>query len=169
MQDARIPEWWVSQPVAIPFFNGEYLPFTITVDATDDLYSVDVTDAVRSFLALSSADREVAAPLVFKNYTDFADAVGDLDVEIADAAKVWEHVKVAEIYVDRRHHGDQDVYVKVACECDWEVEHGLQLIFRCGSLLIRVSDQDGHLTHADAYDLPEGAEAAPGAAADGVA
>ncbi len=154
-QDTRIPEWWVSKPVAVPFFNGQRLPFTITVDATDDVYSADVIDAVRSFLALGSGDRELAAPLVFKNFTDFADAVSDLDVEIDDAAKVWEHVKVTQIYVDRRHRRDQDVYVKVACECGWEVEHGLQLIFRRGSQLIRVSEQDGHLTHADADDLPE--------------
>ena len=50
------------------------------------------------------------------------------------------------------------VYVQVACECAWESEHGLQLVFRQGATLSRVSDQDGHLTHADAYDLPEDQE-----------
>lgn len=41
------------------------------------------------------------------------------------------------------------------CECDWEEEHGLQLVFRQGKKLTRISDQDGHLTEADAYDKPD--------------
>jgi len=43
----------------------------------------------------------------------------------------------------------------VACECDWEPEHGLQLVFRQGRKLTRISAQDGHLTEADAYDKPD--------------
>lgn len=47
------------------------------------------------------------------------------------------------------------VYVQIAAECDWEPEHGLQIIYRRGVEFCRVSDQDGHLTYSDAYDLPE--------------
>lgn len=43
------------------------------------------------------------------------------------------------------------MYVAVDCRCDWEEEHGLQLVFRQGRMLTRVSDQDGHLTEAHAY------------------
>ena len=43
----------------------------------------------------------------------------------------------------------------MACECEWEQEHGLQLVFRQGKKLTRVSDQDGHLTKADAYGIPD--------------
>jgi hypothetical protein len=31
----------------------------------------------------------------------------------------------------------------------------LQIVYRRGSELSRVSAQDGHLTHTDAFDLPE--------------
>jgi hypothetical protein len=96
-----------------------------------------------------------ASDRVFKNYQDFADAVEDVGVEIEDSASVWNHVRPTGIYLDRRHRRDKDIYVQVACNCDWEIEHALQLVFRRGSKLIRVSEQDGHLTHADAYDLPE--------------
>jgi len=45
--------------------------------------------------------------------------------------------------------------VKICAECTWEPEHGLQIVYREGSVLSRVSDQDRHLTHADAHGLPE--------------
>lgn len=45
--------------------------------------------------------------------------------------------------------------MQIAAECDWEPEHGLLIVYRNGNELSRVSDQDGHLTHTDAYDLPE--------------
>jgi len=43
----------------------------------------------------------------------------------------------------------------IAAECDWEREHGLQIIYRHGCELSRVSAQDGHVTHTDAFGLPE--------------
>lgn len=165
--DADAPEWWVSQPVAVPFLDGQRVSFTVTAEATDGVYPPDVAEAVRQFLALGPDDRAAAAPLVFQNYADFADAVTEVEVEIDGPAAVWDHVRVTGIHVDRRPRRDRDVYVQVTCNCDWEVEHGLQLVFRRGSRLVRVSDQDGHLTRADAYDLPEDHDAEPGAAAGG--
>ena len=50
---------------------------------------------------------------------------------------------------------DGDRSISISAECDWEVEHGLQMVFRGGGRLSRVSDQDGHLTHSDVYDTPE--------------
>jgi hypothetical protein len=35
----------------------------------------------------------------------------------------------------------------------------LQLVFRQGRQLTRVSGQDGHLTHADAYNVPDSEDA----------
>ena len=57
--------------------------------------------------------------------------------------------------MSRRAYQEQDIYVQVACECDWEQEHGLQLVFRQGKKLTRISDNDGHLTEADAYGKPD--------------
>jgi hypothetical protein len=68
---------------------------------------------------------------------------------------VWDFVKPTEIHISRRHHGDRLVYVEILCECRWEIEHGLAVIYRNGSTLSRVSEQDGHLTTSDAFDFPE--------------
>ena len=69
--------------------------------------------------------------------------------------EVWAHLQPTAIHVSRRHRRDQRVYVQITAECDWEPEHGLQIVYCEGNRLVRVSDQDGHLTHTDAYDLPE--------------
>jgi hypothetical protein len=161
-QHPDVPEWWVSQPIPVPFLSGQRVSFTLMVEDADGVYPPDVSDAIERFLALNPTDREATNEPVYKKYTDFADAVSEIEVDIPSAARVWDHVRVTEIYVDRRNRRDKDVYVQVACNCDWEVEHGLQVVFRRGSRLVRVSDQDGHLTHADAYDLPEDQDAEPG-------
>ena len=80
---------------------------------------------------------------------------GELELAIARPEDVWKHVRITEIGVCRRGHGDRALYVQVAAECDWDGEHGLQLVYRRGGELNRVSDQDGHLTTCDAEGLPE--------------
>jgi hypothetical protein len=47
------------------------------------------------------------------------------------------------------------MYVQIACQCDWEQEHELQLVFRQGRKLTRISYFDGHLTESDAYGKPD--------------
>ena len=69
--------------------------------------------------------------------------------------EIWKFVHPQEIYVTRRSYNDCDIYVQITCECDWEQEHGLQLVFRQGRKLTRVSEQGGHLTEADAFDIPD--------------
>jgi hypothetical protein len=41
---------------------------------------------------------------------------------------------------------DGRVYLSVECECSWEIEHGLQLVFRDGRAISRIGPYDGHLT-----------------------
>jgi hypothetical protein len=42
---------------------------------------------------------------------------------------------------------DQRVYVSVECECDWEPEHGLQIVFRDGATVTKVGPYDGHVVY----------------------
>jgi hypothetical protein len=153
--DSDIPEWLVSEPVSVPYFDGRLLTFTL-----DGLTEVDVHDvqcAVSAFLAMDSAARLEASPYVFGNYQKMVDAVGEgqFEWQVASAEAIWTHVHPSAVFVSRRHRRDQLIYVQITAECDWEEEHGLQIVYRRGGELSRVSDQDGHLTHADAYDVPE--------------
>ncbi|HTM45960.1 MAG TPA: hypothetical protein VL137_13460 [Polyangiaceae bacterium] len=154
--DKSIPEWLVSEPTETAYFPGTKLVFVFE-NILEDTNTEEFASAARAFLNLTVADRDLATSHVFKNFTDFANAVGpeDVHVKIARQADVWRHVHPTAVHVSRRPYGDKSVYVQITAECDWEPEHGLQITYRHGNNLRRVSQQDGHLTHTDAYDLPE--------------
>lgn len=153
--DPTIPEWLVSEPISIPFLSDQKLSFTLDgLEAADE---ADVKNAINAFLALTQDARNAAAPFVFANYRRMAGLVGeeDLGCRIASERDVWPHVQFSEVFVSQQHHGDKAIYVQIMAECDWEPEHGLQLVYRGGKELTRVSEQDGHLTNTDACDLPD--------------
>ena len=147
----------LSRPTVVPYLSNRKL-VSIFDGLEKDVAPDDFSQAVGRFLSLTVQDREQATQYVYKHFRDFVDAVGEdeVDLRVDSPAQIWRHVKPTEIYVKRRYYGDKKVYVKIAAECDWEQEHGLQIIYRDGMQLSRVSDQDGHLAHADAYALPEG-------------
>lgn len=150
-----IPEWLISEPVAIPYFDGKLLSFT--VDGLGQSDKRDIERAIQSFLALTTSDRLAATKYVYRNYQQIADVADDddLNCNITSEAEVWDHVRAEELFVSRRPRLDRLIYIQIGCNCDWEPEHGLQIVYRQGALLSRVSAQDGHLTYSDAYDVPE--------------
>jgi hypothetical protein len=161
-QHKEFDNWWVSKGVAVPFFDGTALAVTFTGyrPEEDAAFIADADSALRNFLSLGEADRLQISGHVHRNCTDFLEDVGYDEIDaplhaIKTAEEIWAFVHPQEIYVKRRHRRDRDVYITVACECDWEEEHGLQLVFRQGRQLTMVSGQTGHLTHADAYNVPD--------------
>ena len=151
-----IDDWLVSNLMPVEYFDGLKLQFIIE-NIQDEETPEDFEHAIKSFLSLSGEDRPIAAQYIFQYYQRTIQLFG-LDVvglAIPESSIVWQHIQVTEIYVTRRYYADKGVYLQVICECDWEPEHGLQLVFRKGNILSRVSGQDGHLATADAYALPE--------------
>ena len=161
-QDETSSDWWVSSDVKIPFFDNEEFQITFMdfEPKKDKTFIEEADKALTNFFKLAGKDRNAISELVYKNCMDFLDSTeleeGDEEFrQITDKNEIWNFVNPTEIYVTRRDRRDKDIYVQVACECDWEEEHGLQLVFRQGRKLTRISDQDGHLTEADAYDIPD--------------
>lgn len=150
-----IRKWLISSPIDIPYFDG--LPLVMILDGLEDADDNEAIDAIESFLRLGPEDRLAASPYVYKNYLRIADVADDKDLgcRIDSDAEVWSHVRPSELFVSRRSRRDGAIYVQITADCDWEPEHGLQIVYRRGSELSRVSDLDGHLTHSDAYDLAE--------------
>lgn len=158
-QEDRFPDWWKSEEIEIPFFDNEKLTITfMDFEPDHDKKFIDEADqALINFLKLNLSDRNLISDLAYQNCMDFLDAVvfDEADEplrQIKNHNEIWEFIQPTEIYITRRPYKEQDIYVQVACECDWEQEHGLQLVFRQGKKLTRISEQDGHLTEADAYD-----------------
>ncbi len=130
----------------------------------DEAFARQADKALESFLQFSATDRLTISKYVYANCKEFLDEVGfDLHDQplhnIKEDSEIWNFIHPKEIYVSRRDRRDRDIYILVACECDWEKEHGLQLVFRQGKKLTRVSAQDGHLTEADADDKPDDQDA----------
>ena len=86
--------------------------------------------------------------------------VGEDDIPVAmrnlnSHDEIWDFVTPMCIYATRRPYKEKDIYINLTCSCEWEKEHGLQLVFRQGKKITRVSQEDGHLTDADAYGKPD--------------
>lgn len=154
-RDPHIPEWLVSEPLPIPFFDGQKL--SVTIEGLKESDQNEIEDAISSFLRMGRVDRLAISGYVFANYQQTAEQVSedDLGCHIESEQAVWEHLQPCAIYISRRHRRDCAIYLLIGANCDWEPEHGLQIVYRRGSELVRVSQQDGHLTHTDANDLPE--------------
>ncbi|WP_407939254.1 DUF6985 domain-containing protein [Microbulbifer thermotolerans] len=45
----------------------------------------------------------------------------------------------------RRPYGDKLVYISLECSCDWEREHGLQIVFKQGLYVNKIGPLDGIL------------------------
>ncbi len=161
-QDDDFPDWWKSKEISIPFFDNDKLTITFTdfEPEHDKTFINEAEQALTNFLKFNATDRNSISELAYKNCMDFLDAVGFNEADeplrqISNKDEIWNFIQPTEIYVTRRPYKEQDIYIQITCECDWEQEHGLQLVFRQGKKLTRISDQDGHLTEADAYAKPD--------------
>lgn len=161
-QNSECSDWWESKKIEVPFFDHQKLAMTfMSFEPENDHTFINEADqALTYFFKLGAEDRNSISELAYKNCMDFLEAVEFDEADeplrqIKDKNDIWKFIYPNGIYLKRRHRNDKDIYVVVDCECDWEQEHGLQLVFRQGKRLTRISDIDGHLTSADAYNMPD--------------
>ncbi len=162
IQDRQLPSWWKSAATEIPFFGNQQLTITFTdFDPEADTTFMEEADvALTNFLSLTNDDRKLISKHAYDNCMQFLDTVDRDEADnsfrqIVDENEIWNFIQPTEIFLARRYRRDKDIYLSIDCECDWEREHGLQLVFRQGKKLTRISSIDGHLTEADAYDSPD--------------
>jgi hypothetical protein len=144
-------DWW-STTTMIPLV-GLALPVTFAEFNPQDRAQAPrlakANTALTAFLKLGPADRRVAGTKVIANCHAYIDAVGaetwnDAMARCDDPDHIWDFVHPQHVYIEW-HDDTRRMYVTLACNCDWEEEHGLQLVYRDGAMLTRVSEQDGHL------------------------
>lgn len=145
VRDNHFPDWWKSEKIAIPFFDMEQLPITfIDLEPEQDKTFIENADLVlTNFFTLRQKDRESISHLIYKSEKLEA------TLHLQNENEIWNHIYPSQIYISRRPE-DQQIYVQVGCGCDWNEEHGLQLVFKQGHELSRISEIDGHLTDEDA-------------------
>jgi len=162
--DEDTPDWWYSRPIAIPFWGDRKIPVVYEFSPVNEPKFVAVADiAITNFLKLTETDKLALTPLLDENCRAVCENIdlGPGSAELKkrwlsseDRTTLWQDVAPPEsIRIQRRHRRDEDIYVHMSMDCGWEEEHGLQLVFRRGQQLTRISQQDGWLTDADAYAL----------------
>ena len=110
--------------------------------------------AIANFLSATPAVLREADEPLFRYYKDFEERweeEGKPPIRSAD--ELWQHIQLgSEPMVSRKPYGDKGIYISVECGCDWEEEHGLQLVLKDGLKVNKLGGYDGHLTNSDAFD-----------------
>ena len=150
-------DWYRSRPIPVEVLDGKVCCIVVA-DYDCDEAPEDFHDAISSFLSIDKSALDNAAPHIFAYYQDVRRSVGADEAdfpEISSPTEVWAHIRFGnEPIFSRRPYGDRQVYVSIECECDWEPEHGLEIVFRNGRTVNKVGPYDGHLSNADAYADP---------------
>ncbi len=138
--------------IALPIFGGiEVIHFQPDGLAPEGQALLD------RFLALAPDALASVERHVYAYYRDFHQAVGGedwLDEKMgvpAGAGEIWAHVHPILISVGREPK-DGPWFVSIEARCDWEEEHGLQLVWDEALALVKAGPFDGHMTNAYAYD-----------------
>ena len=119
-----------------------------------DPHPEDFVQAVRNVLAASDTLLRNASPYVHQYYADMLTLWGDKapNLNIQQPDDVWRHVELGSVLsVSRDHDMGRDVFVSIECSREWEVEHGLQLVFKNGREISKVGPFDGHVSNHSAY------------------
>jgi hypothetical protein len=144
----------VSRPVAVSALGGRLCRFQL--DGYDgDPYPEDFLRAVGNILDATPSLVIEATSYVHQYCVEMLALWGEdaPNIDIQRPEDVWKHVDLgSELVVSRDHDPGRDTYVSLECNCAWEVEHGLQLVFRNGRQISKVGPFDGHVSNASAYD-----------------
>ena len=160
--DDLIAAWKAGSEIQLPYFGGAQV--SLFFDDEDHLR--EMGPAVLSFLRLTTAERDAASVHAYSYFRDFADDVGFEDGWIdkrmqaihSPGPEIWDFVYPTEITASRSdelgERGGKRIYVQVWANCGWEEEHGLEMSFRDGDELVKLSASDGHATNGHAFADP---------------
>jgi len=156
-------DYHLSPVFSIPMFNDLQVRFAIWDSPLSDRGAQLAAEAINNFRAAGAEVRHDTARYVHQYYLsvrnqyDDADCIDygiplDLTVDT-----VWDHVTFRNppsvnpepIGYSNLLHRDI-AYIDFECECSWEPEHGLQMVFIHGQRIGKVGPYDGHLTNAHA-------------------
>jgi hypothetical protein len=147
-------DWHQSEPMPVAVLGGKICRIVVS-GYDDDPRKDEFHAAIANFLRIPPSVLREAELHVFRYYEDCNsnwEPGDDEYVAIESPPEVWGHVRLgSEPHVQRRAYGDKGIYVSLECGCDWEPEHGLQIVFKNGLRVNKVGSYDGHLTYSDAY------------------
>ncbi len=137
------PDYFESEPYPIPYFNHKKIKIGF-IEALHESYLSEADKVLEIFLKLDSSERIKNSKIVYDYYDKTLLYGYTNELQIKTIEEIWDFVYPSEIIIHWDENGD--FYLCVSCECDWEEEHGLQLVFKDGLNLTRASGHDGGFT-----------------------
>lgn len=134
-------DFFESAPFEIPYFGNKKLKIGF-VDAKHHPYLDGADKALQNSLKLNLTDKIKNSEIVYHYYTETLKYGFTKPLNVSTSQDIWNFVTPTEIIIQWGENGD--FYLCVSCE--WEEEHGLQLVFKDGKTLTRASGHDGHFT-----------------------
>ncbi len=146
--------WYRSQPIPMPVLGGKVCE--IIVEGYDeDPNKAEFHVAIANFLSAGPSVLQEAEHHVYQYYLDcncYWQPDDEKYVAIKSPGDAWQHARFGgKAIVSRRSRGDRRIYISLDCGCDWEDEHGLQIVFKNGLKVNKIGAYDGHLTNSDSY------------------
>jgi hypothetical protein len=129
-------DWLESKPIEIPYFNNE--KFIITLVEKNSEFILNAENAFKNFLKLNNSDRENNSELVIKYYNEVLKAGYTEKLNIKKQSEIWNFVSPVRITI-LNWSEDESTFICIECGCDWEIEHGLQLTFKNGEILVKAN------------------------------
>lgn len=133
-------DFYVSKPYPIPYFDNKKLKIGY-IEAKYEPYLIEADNVLQNFLYLKDQERVEDSQLIFDYYIEIVKHGYTQPLPIKQITDIWNFVFPSEIII----HWDEntDFYLCVSCQCGWEEEHGLQLVFKEGKKLTRAGGHDG--------------------------
>ena len=116
-----------SEEIEIPYFDNQKLRVGFH-EALHKPYLDAADSALENFLGLDRSVREKDSELVAKYYNETLQFGYTKILDISSTIDIWKFVTPTEITIDCDERGI--FYLCVSCGCEWEEEHGLQLVFK---------------------------------------
>jgi len=153
-EDDEYDNWLRSDPISVSVLGGGEFVFTLE-DYMEDKRQEEFHKAIENILTLEESILKRAQGDIYQYYKDVnsqSEPGENWYVEIEEPEDIWNHIQFEDVLmVKRRPYKDELVYIDIECTCDWEREHGLQIVFKEGLFVNKVGSYDGHLTNSDAY------------------
>jgi hypothetical protein len=142
-QHPQASDWWRSRPVKVDVLDGKLLPFILEDEYNHLSLLQPIESAVANFLSLDSEHRKELTERVYKNYEEIRKIATVPALPIQEKSEIWKYVYPGDIFIQQGL-DDPEIHILVTGNCEWEPEHGLQMVFRKGKEIVGVSEVTGY-------------------------